>query len=438
MKIFRTGTGFDTEEDYRSEAVLLARLHHQGLVAAYDAGRHGADAYLVMQLIEGPTLKTCIAEGPLPWKATATLGAGLADALAHAHEAGVVHRDVKPSNIILDGLGDPHLTDFGISRLLDTTTRTATGTLIGTAAYLSPEQVLGEPVGRPADVYALGLVLLECLTGRLEYDGGPLEAAIARLHRRPGVPDFVPRTLAALLQPMTALGAEERPTARDCADALARLAAEPAAAPTAPAAHATSVVAALQATTNVRTHPHNVPLTGTEQPTPWPVRQTAVRTGPVRSRLRVAGTVAALAAALATLAVGSSAHSSGGDRAASAGDRAVPSVSPKASARDDGSHAPAVTPPEGHSATARPQRDSIPGRGTPAGSPTRAPATGLAPTPHTDRAGTAEGAGPDTAGKGITKARKEPPGQVRKARQDGGADEDSDSQGIGGTTPANE
>ncbi|PKT70955.1 serine/threonine protein kinase [Streptomyces populi] len=435
VKIFRAGTGFDTEEDHRSEAVLLARLQHQGLVTAYDAGRHDGDAYLVMQLIDGPTLKTRIAEGPLPWKTTATLGAGLADALAHAHEAGVVHRDVKPSNIILDDSGDPHLTDFGISRLLDTTTRTATGTLVGTAAYLSPEQVLGEPVGRPADVYALGLVLLECLTGRLEYDGGPLEAAIARLHRRPGVPDFVPRTLAALLQPMTALEAEARPTARDCARTLALLGAETAATvPTPPAARATSVVVAPQATTNTRDNTHDKPLSGTGQP--------AARTAPVRSRLRVAGAAAVLAAAIAAFAVteGPSAHSSGGDRAASADDRAAPSDSPERAARDDGSHTPAATPTDGHSASARPQRYSTPGRSTPAGSPTRAPATGVAPTPKDDRAGAAKGARPDAAGQSGRKAPKEPPGQVRKTRQDGKGDENEgdDSQGADGTTPADE
>ncbi|WP_406840711.1 serine/threonine-protein kinase [Streptomyces sp. AHU1] len=441
VKIFRAGTGFDTEEDYRSEAVLLARLQHQGLVTAYDAGRHDGDAYLVMQLIEGPTLKTRIAEGPLPWKTTATLGAGLADALAHAHEAGVVHRDVKPSNIILDDSGDPHLTDFGISRLLDTTTRTVTGTLVGTAAYLSPEQVLGEPVGRPADVYALGLVLLECLTGRLEYDGGPLEAAIARLHRRPGVPDFVPRTLAALLQPMTALDAGTRPTARDCAHALALLAAEPAAAdPTAPAARATSVVVAPQAATDARDNTHNMPLSGSERPAQRSVPRAAARTAPVRSRLRAVGAAAALAAAIAAFAVteGSSAHSSGGDRAASADDRPAPSDSPKASVRDDDSHAPAAAPADAHSASARPRRDSAPGRSTPVGSPARAPATGAVPTPNDDRAGAAKGVGPDVAGKRGKKAPKEPPGQVRKARQGGDKGEDGNSQGSGGTTPEDE
>jgi serine/threonine protein kinase len=153
------------------------------------------------------------------------LGAALADALDHVHSAGVVHRDVKPSNILLDETGAPHLTDFGISRLMDSTARTATGALVGTAAYLAPEQVLGRTVGPAADVYALGLTLLECLKGELEYDGTPLEAAIARLHRAPALPSFLDDGLAALLGAMTALDEHDRPDARTCARAFAALSA---------------------------------------------------------------------------------------------------------------------------------------------------------------------------------------------------------------------
>jgi serine/threonine protein kinase len=223
VKVFRTGADTDMEERFSNEAVILARLQHPGLVTAYDAGRHNGHPYLIMQLIEGPTLKDRIAGGSLTPGETAALGAGLARALAHAHEAGIVHRDVKPSNIILDASGHPHLTDFGISRLLDATTRTASGVLIGTAAYLSPEQVLGRPVGPPADIYALGLVLLECLTTRLEYEGAPLEAAIARLHRPPELPGSLPEEFAAVLRDMTALDESARPSAPDCARSLAAL-----------------------------------------------------------------------------------------------------------------------------------------------------------------------------------------------------------------------
>lgn len=220
VKVFRPDACLDAEESWRSEAEILARLHHPGLVTAFDAGHHEGRAFLVMQLIEGTTLKSHIARGPLTPDATAALGAGLAQALAHAHEAGIVHRDVKPSNILLDAEHRPYLVDFGISRPLDATTRTATDTLVGTAAYLSPEQVLGRPVGRPADIYSLGLVLLECLTGRLEYGGGPVEAAIARLHRRPALPVGAPEPFRALLGRMTDQDDHARPTARECARAL--------------------------------------------------------------------------------------------------------------------------------------------------------------------------------------------------------------------------
>ncbi|GGT02770.1 serine/threonine protein kinase [Streptomyces chromofuscus] len=220
VKVFRPGTGFDMEEDLHGEAVILARLHHPGLVTAYDAGQHDGRSFLVMQLVEGTTLKKRIARGALPTTTTAVLGTALAGALAHAHDAGVVHRDVKPSNILLDSVDRPYLTDFGISRMLDASTRTATGTLVGTAAYLSPEQVLG----RPVDVYALGLVLLECLTGSLEYDGGPLEAAIARLHRPPVLPRHLPQPLADLLRNMTDLDEHNRPTAHECGRTLAQVA----------------------------------------------------------------------------------------------------------------------------------------------------------------------------------------------------------------------
>ncbi|WP_256984190.1 serine/threonine-protein kinase [Streptomyces sp. XY006] len=303
VKVFRTGTGFDTEDAFRSETVILARLQHPGLVTAFDAGHHGGDAFLVMQLIDGPTLKSRLAEAPLSWEAAAALGTALADALAHAHEAGIVHRDVKPSNIILDSAGHPHLTDFGISRLLDATTRTATGTLTGTAAYLSPEQVLGRPVGRPADIYALGLVLLESVTGRLEYDGGPLESAIARLHRPPALPDFLPDGFATLLRDMTGLDEQDRPTARDCVRALTRLAGTATTVPAASGARPVlSVVEPTAASGRTDATHRSAP---TAARTPWvpsapPAgpRQTS-RVTSLRGRLRVQGAAAALAALVA-------------------------------------------------------------------------------------------------------------------------------------------
>ncbi|MER6979122.1 protein kinase [Streptomyces carpinensis] len=221
VKVFRPGPDPQTEDRLTAEAVLLARLQHPGLVTVYDAGRHDDRAYLVMQLIKGPTLRSLLACGALPERRAVDVGAALARALAYVHRAGVVHRDVKPSNVLLDAANDPHLADFGIARLANATRHTAPDVLIGTAAYLAPEQVEGRRIGPAADVYALGLVLLECLKGEPEYQGTPLEAAVARLHRPPEVPTWFPSDLAALLRAMTAHDPEARPDAEQCAQALA-------------------------------------------------------------------------------------------------------------------------------------------------------------------------------------------------------------------------
>ncbi|MFI9568978.1 serine/threonine-protein kinase [Streptomyces rishiriensis] len=366
VKVFRPGTGLESEKGLESESVILARLQHPGLVTAYDAGRHDGRAYLVMQLIEGSTLKARIAEGALSCEETASLGADLARALAHAHEAGVVHRDVKPSNILLDASGRPYLTDFGISRLVDATTRTATGTLVGTAAYLSPEQVLGRPVGRPADVYALGLVLLECLTGRLEYGGGPLEAAIARLHRPPELPGALPGELAVLLRDMTALDEQSRPSALDCARTLAGLAGEAPfapAAPTAPAAGATASARSREPAYDDATHLDALPAP----------ERAAAKAAPARGRVLVVGGTVALATVMAaafavtdglphhgsdgntTRAVTRPAESTGPDgRSAGRDDASASPETPSASAPDtsdgllhDATSARSVRPPSG-------------------------------------------------------------------------------------------
>ncbi|QNE77611.1 protein kinase [Streptomyces finlayi] len=220
VKVFRPGTDALLEERFHDEAVLLARLQHPGLVTVYDAGRHESRSYLIMQLVQGPTLRQELAGTPMTPESVARLGGHLADALAHVHAAGIVHRDIKPSNILLDAERKPYLTDFGISRLIDATTQTAPDVLIGTAAYLAPEQVLGKGAGSAADIYSLGLLLLECLKGELEYSGPPMEAAIARLHRPPVIPDDVPAPLVGLLRDMTSADEAVRPDAQDCTTAL--------------------------------------------------------------------------------------------------------------------------------------------------------------------------------------------------------------------------
>jgi hypothetical protein len=223
VKVFRPGGESQTEERFDGEGRLLAQMQHPGLVTVYDSGHEDGRPYLVMQLVKGTTLRRRIAAGPLTPAEASRIGAALASALAHVHAAGVVHRDVKPSNILLDGTGTPYLTDFGISRLLDATAHTATGTLVGTAAYMAPEQVLGKGAAPAADVYSLGLVLLEALKGELEYAGAPLEAAIARLHRPPAIPPDLSADLVELLKAMTDPEETGRPDAHACHRALAAM-----------------------------------------------------------------------------------------------------------------------------------------------------------------------------------------------------------------------
>ncbi|HVV18081.1 MAG TPA: serine/threonine-protein kinase, partial [Pseudonocardiaceae bacterium] len=221
VKVFAAPLDEAAERRFDHEARALARLSHPGLVSLFDVGVVVSRPYLVMQLVEGESLASRLLSGPLPLADTLRIGDVLADALAHAHSRGVVHRDVKPSNILLDGENMPHLTDFGIALLTGTNRLTSTNEIIGTPAYLAPEQILGAEVGPAADVYALGLVLLECLKGDMEYSGGTrLEAALARLHRRPVIPATLPAGIAELLRSMTAAEPGSRPSAEECARRL--------------------------------------------------------------------------------------------------------------------------------------------------------------------------------------------------------------------------
>jgi len=213
---------------FASESHLLAGLNNPHLVTLLDAGvddRDGASRpWLVMELVTGGTLASRLADGPLPAQEVATIGSGLATALSHVHANGIVHRDVKPSNVLVTGTGLTKLADFGVARLVDEQSDlTGTGFTIGTAAYLAPEQVRGLPQTGASDVYALGLVLLEALTGQRAYTGTPIEAALARLYRSPLIPVSLGAAWVQLLDAMTASEPTDRPGADQVAEQLAAI-----------------------------------------------------------------------------------------------------------------------------------------------------------------------------------------------------------------------
>lgn len=208
------------DQPFAREVAALARLNHPAIVRLFDGGTDGEVAFLVMELVDGRPLDDMIAsQGRLALEAVREIGRQAAAALAHAHAAGLVHRDVKPGNLVVDDAGRVRVTDFGVARIIDETVTTTSGTL-GTAAYLAPEQVDSARVGPPADVYALGLVLLECLTGERAFPGSLTESALARLGRDPDVPDDLPSPWPSLLTAMTARDPAQRPTAEAVAARL--------------------------------------------------------------------------------------------------------------------------------------------------------------------------------------------------------------------------
>jgi serine/threonine protein kinase len=225
VKLFR-GDVADELQRHEEEMRTLARLNHESLVTVFDAGTddQGGQPYLVMALVEGSTLADQLRSGPLPPQRTAEIGADIAGALSYIHGLGLIHRDVKPANVLISNAGRVFLADFGIARLVGAAHLTQAGDILGTPSFFAPEQVSGEPVGPPADVYALGLVLLECLTGKREYDGTSLEVAMARLNRQPQIPASLPPAWRDVLAGMTSRQPEARLSASQAAERLRRIA----------------------------------------------------------------------------------------------------------------------------------------------------------------------------------------------------------------------
>jgi serine/threonine protein kinase len=300
VKVFATD---DTRDVVRreAEAQTLARLNHPNLVTLFDAhlvapGETGP-SYIVMELVDGPSLREELDRGPLPAGEVAMLAAELAEALVAVHASGIVHRDLKPANILLSLTGLPSLpyrgklADFGIAHLVGSERITTDGMVVGTAAYLSPEQARGDEPGPPSDVYALGLILIEALTGRRAFIGTAAESIATRLVLDVPIPPDLPPAWAQLLTEMTARDPATRPDALQVAIRARENAAElvgwmPAAdlAPT----------AVLEAETQPMTPPFPVPV-----PVPAPIGTEILAEKPRRGRMVVAivSTVGAFALA---------------------------------------------------------------------------------------------------------------------------------------------
>jgi len=229
IKWLNVGPVDSTREE--AELAILAGLDHHNLITLLDAGSHpdasGRDRrYIVMPLVRGMNLQERLHGSRIAARNIGEIGYDIAEALEYVHAQGVVHRDVKPSNILLVDYGNnatrarAKLTDFGIALAPGVERFTEAGTTTGTAAYLSPEQAAGEAVGPATDVYAAGLVLLQCFTRTIEFPGTVVESAIARLSRQPSIPDYLPDYWRALLTSMTARDPRDRPSDRELVSAL--------------------------------------------------------------------------------------------------------------------------------------------------------------------------------------------------------------------------
>ena len=196
LKILHDHYANDREyvERFRREARLVAQLSHPNIVTVIDRGEDGGKQFIVFEFVDGENLKQLIEDaGALGVKRALEIAIACAEALAFAHANGLVHRDVKPQNVLIDTDGRIKVTDFGIARSLDVEIGvTQTGTVMGTSSYLSPEQARGQTVTEASDIYSLGVVLWELLTGEVPFAGDNF-VAVALLHINEQPPSLLER-----------------------------------------------------------------------------------------------------------------------------------------------------------------------------------------------------------------------------------------------------
>ncbi len=213
-------TGAKEERDvhearFLQEARAAGRLSHPAIVTIYEMGREGDIAFMAMELLEGTDLRELIHGGQLTPSQSVTIAAAVAEGLAYAHEHGIVHRDVKPGNIMVLPDGRVKIMDFGIARLREPTVKTQTGVLLGSPQYMAPEQIVGQPVDHRADLFSLGLVLYEMLTGVKPFAGEDipeLTFKVANLAARP--PSHLVPHLAPVIDFIIARALKKKPEER--------------------------------------------------------------------------------------------------------------------------------------------------------------------------------------------------------------------------------
>jgi eukaryotic-like serine/threonine-protein kinase len=230
VKILNPGHGTtDIGARFRREGRTAARLSHPNIVQVYDAGEGefgGREvSYIVMEYVPGGDLKGLLDEkGPLANDELARLGTDVSSGLAHAHANGVIHRDIKPHNILIDAYGRPKLSDFGIARAVDASYATRTGSYLGTALYSAPEQLRGEQVTPKSDVYSLGIAFYQAAVGQAPFTGTPIEVASQHVSREPTVPKVLGANLSdeveALILDCVKKDPNLRPTAQEVHERL--------------------------------------------------------------------------------------------------------------------------------------------------------------------------------------------------------------------------
>ena len=220
IKTINLGLALDEKDEYEGrfyqEAKAAGRLNHPNIVTIYDVGKSGDVAYIAMEFLEGRDLRDIMNErGILPVEQVLDVTAQVALGLAYAHEHGIVHRDVKPSNIMLVRDGHVKITDFGIARMASAAVRTQTGMVLGSPKYMSPEQVVGKDIDQRSDIFSLGVMLYELLTGQAPFDGENVNAIMYQtLNILPAPPNTlnpaVPEMVNFIVAKALAKGIEDR------------------------------------------------------------------------------------------------------------------------------------------------------------------------------------------------------------------------------------